>query len=66
MKPVYNPTNNAVVDQAVEWLPIDTCPHGATVLLLTAGNVAVKGQYRRGDNDIKGWFPLPNIPRNMK
>ena len=66
MNSVHNPITNAIVDQTLEWLPIETCPHGAVVWLLTVGNMSVKSQYRRGDTDVKGWFPMPNIPDHMK
>lgn len=66
MNAKYNEQKNAVVDQDIEWRSLDTCRPGATVWLLTVGNVAIKGQYRRGDAGVKGWFPMPNIPEWMK
>ena len=62
----YNQRHNAVVDQTIEWQPLETCRPGAKVLLLTDGNVAILGSYRPGDPGIKGWSPLPNIPEWMK
>ena len=66
MNATYNQQKNAVVDQNVEWQPLSTCTPGATVFLLTIGNVAIKGPYRPGDTGVKGWFPFPNIPESMK
>lgn len=62
----YNRDKNAVVDQNIKWQPLSTCRPGATVFLLTTGNVAIKGQYKAGDTGVKGWYPMPNIPEDMK
>lgn len=61
-----NTEQNAMVEQTLHWRPIETCPQGVTLWLLGAGNVSFKGQYRKGDDFVKGWFPMPNIPEDMK
>ena len=66
MNAKYNEAKNAMVDQSIEWQPLSTCTPGATVWLLTIGNVSIKGRYRPGDKGVKGWYPMPNIPHWMK
>lgn len=61
-----NTQKGAAVDQDAHWKPIATCPRGVNVWLLTIHNVAIKGIYTPGDTFIKGWFPMPNIPKEMK
>ena len=56
----------AAVDQDYFWQPLETCPAGAKVQLLTDGGIAVYGQYSRGQRGFKGWAPLPKKPEWMK
>jgi hypothetical protein len=56
----------AAVDQDYFWQPLSTCPLSAKVQLLTAGGVAVYGQYSKGQKGYKGWAPLPKKPEWMK
>ena len=44
----------AAVDQTYFWQPLETCPLSAKVQLLTAGGVAVYGQYNRGQAGYVG------------
>ena len=62
----FNQQKNAMVEQTIHWRPIETCPKGAVVWLLGRDNVSYKGQLLRNDNFAKGWFPMPNIPEEMK
>lgn len=55
----------AAVDQDYYWRPLDTCPLGAKVQLLTQGGIAVYGQYSRGAPGYLGWAPLPKRPEWM-
>lgn len=52
-----------VVDHAYYYQPIETCPRGSKVLLLTAGEVAVIGHYSGNPDHYLGWAPLPKIRR---
>lgn len=61
-----NQARNAAVDQAIEWRPLDTCPRGVTVWLLTRYNKGIEGRYNPDDKGVKGWYPFPNIPEDMK
>ena len=59
-------TRTAVVDPDYYYQPIETCPHGKRVLLLTHGNVAVLGTVTfYTTRYYKGWSPLPKIPEGM-
>ena len=62
----FNQAKNAMVEQGTYYRPIETCPKGVTVWLLGRDNVSYKGQLLRNDNFAKGWFPMPNIPEEMK
>ena len=66
MNPTYNSRHGVVVDQSIEWQPLETCRPGADVWLLTTGLVGIRGRYDPGDTSIIGWFPMPNIPDWMK
>ena len=66
MTTTINQSRKAAVEQSLEWRPLDTCPRGVTVWLLTLHNKAIEGVYRPGDPFVKGWFPFPNIPKGMK
>lgn len=55
----------AVVDSAYYWRSLETCPLSAKVQLLTAGGVAVYGQYSPGQKGYLGWAPLPKRPAWM-
>lgn len=48
----------------VFWYPIDRCPIGVKVLLLTTHGVAIVGQYAKGKDDgfYTHWHPLPKKP----
>lgn len=48
------------------WQPMQTCPQGCKVQLLTIGGVAIYGLYRAGDTFYKGWAPCPKEPDWMK
>jgi hypothetical protein len=56
----------AAVDQDYFWRPLHTCPLSAKVQLLTAGGVAVYGQYQPGVGGYVGWAPLPKKPSWME
>ena len=56
----------AVVDRDYFWRPLETCPLGAKVQLLTLGGIAVYGQYHRGAKGYLGWAPLPKRPEWMR
>lgn len=57
-------TLSVVVDK--EYLPIDTCPRGAKVLLCTMYGSATLSHYDGKDPQFIGWYPLPKIPASMK
>lgn len=61
-----NQEKRAVVDQSIEWKPLDSCPRGSLVWLLSTHNNSFKGIYKDGDTGVKGWYPHPNIPEWMK
>jgi hypothetical protein len=56
----------AAVDQTYYWRRLDSCPLSAKVQLLTAGGVAVYGQFSPGTKGYLGWAPLPKKPEWMK
>lgn len=49
----------AAVDLDYYWQPVDTCPLGVKVQLLSIAGVAVYGNYIRNDDFWVGWAPLP-------
>lgn len=50
----------AAVDQDYFWIPIDSCPHGVKVQLLSQGGVAIHGHYY-GGKFYTHWTPLPKL-----
>lgn len=56
-----NPHTGVTVSTDLHYLPMDSCPRGSKVLLLTLGKVAIVGHYRGEQDDgiYRGWFPLP-------
>lgn len=66
MNPTYNSRHGTVVDQDIEWQPLETCRPGADVQLLTAGLVGIRGRYDPRDTSIVAWFPMPNVPQWAK
>ena len=60
-------TRTAAVDQGYFWQPLDTCPLGAKVQLLTIGNVAVYGKLDgKNRSGYRAWAPLPKVPNHLK
>ena len=52
------------VDQTRFWLPMDDCPRGVKVQLLTASGVAVYGTVGEKNKEVfEGWHPLPKKPQ---
>ena len=59
-------TNRTVaVDQNYYWQPMDTCPRGVKVQMLSAGGVALYSTYNGAAGFWRGWAPLPNKPEWM-
>jgi len=56
---------STVVDPNYYYKPIETCPKGVNVWLLTKYGIGVVGNYT-GQVDIIGWCPKPKIPSFMK
>jgi hypothetical protein len=54
----------AVVDHDYYWQPIETCPAGRKVQLLSALGCAVYGTYNGRDTFWIMWAPLPKKPKN--
>lgn len=54
------------VDRGYAWQPIESCPQGLKVQLLTRHGIAVHGQYRLSDRSFIAWAPLPSIPPEIK
>jgi hypothetical protein len=53
----------AAVDQTYFWRPMNTCPLGTKVLLLTDGGVAIFGNVSTHTRKhFEGWAPLPKKP----
>ena len=50
---------SVVVDHNYYWQPIETCPIGAKVQLLTDGGIAVYGKLTPKSTGFEGWAPLP-------
>jgi len=50
---------SVVVDVDYYWQPIETCPIGAKVQLLTDTGVAVYGTLTPKSRGFEGWAPLP-------
>jgi hypothetical protein len=51
------------VDQTRFWLPMEDCPKGVKVQLLTASGVAVYGSLSDKNKEVfDGWHPLPKKP----
>ena len=51
------------VDQTRFWLPMDDCPRGVKVQLLTASGIAVYGTVGEKNKEVfEGWHPLPKKP----
>lgn len=58
---------SAAVDQDYFWRPLDSCPLGTKVQLLTRGGIAVYGQYIANARSLYlGWAPLPKRPEWMR
>lgn len=57
---------SAAVDRDYYWRPLETCPLSVKVQLLTAGGVAVYGQYSAQQTGYLGWAPLPKRPDWMQ
>lgn len=57
--------NVAIVDHNYYWQPIETCPEGHKVQLLSKLGCAVYGIYRKRDTFWVMWAPLPKIPREV-
>ena len=56
-----NPDNVAVGEY--RYNPMNTCPYGVKVLLLTKTGVAVTGTVSADSRGyFSGWFPLPKKP----
>jgi len=53
-----NNARNTAVSSETCFLPMDTCPRNAKVILLGAGGVATIGQYDGKDPFWEGWYPL--------
>ena len=59
--------NEVAVDQNYEWLPMETCPRGVKVQLLSRGRIACYGHYTgTKDRGWLAWAPLPSIPEWLK
>ena len=43
--------------------PMDTCPRGVKVQLLTTGGVLVYGTWNGRDKGYTSWYPLPKQPK---
>lgn len=56
-----NQSEGIAVDPEYYYRPMDTCPTGVKVLLLTTHEIAVIGHYNGKDTRWKGWAPLPKI-----
>lgn len=54
------------VDQTRFWQPLDTCPRGAPVWMLTRWGRSIEGIYNPGDNGVVAWCPKPKIPPEIK
>lgn len=52
-------TRQAAVDHGYHWQPMDTCPRGSKVQLLTQHGCAIYGQWGVSKTDYQGWAPLP-------
>jgi hypothetical protein len=51
------------VDQTRFWLPMEDCPKGVKVQLLTASGVAVYGKVGDKNHEVfEGWAALPKKP----
>jgi hypothetical protein len=51
------------VDQTRFWMPMETCPKGVKVQLLTASGVAVYGKIGDKNKEVfEGWAALPKKP----
>lgn len=57
---------SAAVDQGYFWQPLETCPLSVKVQLLTAGGIAVYGQFSPDAKGYLGWAPLPKKPEWMR
>jgi hypothetical protein len=49
------------VSKDIVWKPIERCPLGFKVLLLTSNGIAVIGHYD-GTANYVGWIPMPRKP----
>ena len=60
-------SRRAAVDPDYYWRPMDTCPFGVKVQLLTKGYGAVYGvlDRRARPDSYRGWAPLPKRPTWM-
>jgi len=47
------------VDPSYKWQPIESCPKGVKVQLLTKGGVAVHGHWTGNKEHYIGWTPVP-------
>ena len=56
-------STGVAVDQTRFWLPMDDCPRGVKVQLLTASGIAVYGTVGEKNKEVfEGWHPLPKKP----
>ena len=58
-------SRKAAVSAEHEFLPIETAPRRKKCIFLTRYNRAVIGEWYE-ESEFKGWFPMPDIPEDMK
>ena len=56
----------SVADPSYPWQPIETCPKGSKVALMTIGGVAVWGRYTGKEDWVLAWAPMPTTPDWLK
>jgi hypothetical protein len=61
-----NANKTACVSSEVEYLPMDSCPHGVKVIGLSRLGVARIDTVSNKTTDLVGWAPLPKVPQWMK
>ena len=59
-------THKVAVDQDYFWQPLETCPRGANVWLLTKYGKSIEGMYAPGDKTVVAWCPRPKVPEWAK
>jgi hypothetical protein len=65
MNAKLNSDKTVAVSMSWEWQPMETCPRGVKVQLLTEHGVAIYGVYRGGPGHL-GWAPVPRRPDWMR